>query len=161
MTAGLIAPCRWRNGIRGCTDRQSSLLIFWQTWAGFTNLGGCGFRPTFDFDTGVTSFNFDQLFTRNRFSGGDRVADANQLTVALTSRFNDLLTGAERARSVSGRCITTMTEVSLAGQGAQTRSESRWRVKCRSALANLEIRSSGLWDHRTETEEGRTSWSPF
>jgi len=112
-----------------------------------------------DFDTGVTSFNFDQLFTRNRFSGGDRVADANQLTVALTSRFNDLLTGAERARFSIGQVYYyDDLEVSLAGQGAQTRSESPLAGEMSlRPLANLEIRSSGLWDHRTgETEEGRT-----
>ncbi len=38
------------------------------------------------FDTGEFTFNFAQLFREDRFSGVDRVADANQLTVALTSR---------------------------------------------------------------------------
>ena len=56
-----------------------------------------------DFDTAIRSFSFDQLFERNRFSGGDRVGDSNQLTVALTSRFNDLVTGAERARFSIGQ----------------------------------------------------------
>jgi LPS-assembly protein len=39
------------------------------------------------FDTGLADFNFPQLFTENRFGGGDRFGDANQLTLALTSRF--------------------------------------------------------------------------
>ena len=38
------------------------------------------------FDTGALDFNFSQLFRENRFSGGDRINDANQLTLALTSR---------------------------------------------------------------------------
>jgi LPS-assembly protein len=38
------------------------------------------------FDTGLSDFNFAQLFTENRFSGNDRFGDANELTVALTSR---------------------------------------------------------------------------
>jgi len=38
------------------------------------------------FDTGVPDFNFTQLFSENRFSGGDRFGDANQLTLAGTSR---------------------------------------------------------------------------
>ena len=38
------------------------------------------------FDTGEYSFNFAQLFRDDRFSGPDRIGDANQLTVALTSR---------------------------------------------------------------------------
>ena len=39
------------------------------------------------FDTGLADFNFPQLFTENRFNGGDRFGDANQLTSAITSRF--------------------------------------------------------------------------
>jgi LPS-assembly protein len=38
------------------------------------------------FDTTLADFNYAQLFTENRFSGGDRFGDANQLTVAATSR---------------------------------------------------------------------------
>ncbi len=38
------------------------------------------------FDTALADFNYPQLFTENRFSGGDRFGDANQLTLALTSR---------------------------------------------------------------------------
>ncbi len=39
------------------------------------------------FDTTLADFNYPQLFSENRFVGGDRFGDANQLTVALTSRF--------------------------------------------------------------------------
>ncbi len=39
------------------------------------------------FDTGLADFNFAQLFSENRFGGGDRFGDANQLTAAATSRF--------------------------------------------------------------------------
>jgi LPS-assembly protein len=39
------------------------------------------------FDTALAEFNFPQLFTENRFSGGDRFGDANQATLAFTSRF--------------------------------------------------------------------------
>lgn len=38
------------------------------------------------FDTGALDFNFSQLFRENRFSGADRINDANQLTFALSSR---------------------------------------------------------------------------
>jgi len=38
------------------------------------------------FDTALADFNYAQLFTENRFVGGDRFGDANQATVALTSR---------------------------------------------------------------------------
>lgn len=52
--------------------------------------------PTFD--TGEFDFNFYQLFRENRFSGTDRIAQANQLTPALTSRFIDQEDGLERLR---------------------------------------------------------------
>jgi len=48
------------------------------------------------FDTGLADFNFAQIFTENRFSGYDRINDANQLTAAITTRFLDASTGAER-----------------------------------------------------------------
>ncbi len=38
------------------------------------------------FDTSHLDFNFNNLFRDNRFNGPDRVGDANQLTLALTSR---------------------------------------------------------------------------
>ncbi len=39
------------------------------------------------FDTGLADFSFPQLFTENRFGGGDRFGDANHLTAAMTTRF--------------------------------------------------------------------------
>lgn len=41
------------------------------------------------FDTAEMSFSFNQLFREDRFSGGDRIADADQVTAAITSRLLD------------------------------------------------------------------------
>src|SRR5581483_5019199 len=41
------------------------------------------------FDTAIDDYNFGQLFSENRYLGNDRVGDANQLTLALTSRLID------------------------------------------------------------------------
>ena len=49
------------------------------------------------FDTSESDLNYAQIFRENRFVGNDRVGDANQLTLALTSRFLET-TGAERLR---------------------------------------------------------------
>ena len=38
------------------------------------------------FDTGLADFSYAQIFSENRFAGGDRFGDANQLTLATTSR---------------------------------------------------------------------------
>ena len=45
------------------------------------------------FDTGVPDLHFDRLFADNRFVGGDRIGDANQVTLAVTSRFLDPASG--------------------------------------------------------------------
>jgi len=55
------------------------------------------------FDTALDDFNFSQLFTENRYVGNDRVGDANQLTIAVTSRLLDPSSGAERLRFAIGQ----------------------------------------------------------
>ncbi|MFI4962870.1 MAG: LPS-assembly protein LptD, partial [Legionellales bacterium] len=49
------------------------------------------------YDSGYMIFNMDQLFRTNRFSGYDRIGDANQLAYALTSRWLSEATGRQRA----------------------------------------------------------------
>ena len=56
-----------------------------------------------NFSTAESDFNFAQIFTDNIFIGGDRVADANQVTVAATSRFIEKDTGIERLRAAFGQ----------------------------------------------------------
>ncbi|KPQ29882.1 MAG: LPS-assembly protein [Marinobacter excellens HL-55] len=153
----------WDNGLY--FDRRSSLFDipynqtleprFYYAWAD----ADADQNDIPDFDSGLKSFRFDQLFQRDRFTGGDRVGDANQLTVALTSRFNDLLTGAERARVGIGQVhYFDDREVDLFGLGASDRSSSPLAGELvLNPIDNLEIRSSGLWDHDTgNTEEGRS-----
>lgn len=55
------------------------------------------------FDTGVSDFNFAQIFSENAYSGGDRISDANQLTVAVTSRIVDTASGEELLRGAIGQ----------------------------------------------------------
>ena len=50
------------------------------------------------FDSATDDFNFAHLFTPNRYLGSDRIGDANQITLAVTSRFLDPGTGAEKMR---------------------------------------------------------------
>lgn len=47
------------------------------------------------FDTGLRDFSFQQMFEDNRFSGADRMGDANQLTLAVTSRLLDPESGVQ------------------------------------------------------------------
>jgi LPS-assembly protein len=54
------------------------------------------------FDTTLADYNYAQLFTENRFVGGDRFGDANQLTAALTSRILQA-NGQEMLRATVGQ----------------------------------------------------------
>ena len=55
-----------------------------------------------NFDTSESTFSFARLYRENRFSGGDRIGDANQLTLGLTSRLLDEH-GAELVRASLGQ----------------------------------------------------------
>jgi LPS-assembly protein len=55
------------------------------------------------YDSGFMIFNMDQLFRTNRFSGFDRIGDANQLAYALTTRWLSEDTGIERANFSIGQ----------------------------------------------------------
>jgi LPS-assembly protein len=56
-----------------------------------------------NFTTAEADFNFAQIFTENRFVGGDRIGDANQITAAVTTRFIESATGLERFRAALGQ----------------------------------------------------------
>ena len=69
------------------------------------------------FDSGLADFNFAQIFSDNRYSGGDRIGDANQITTALSSRLIDPASGAELIRAMIGqRYYFTQQEVTLPGE---------------------------------------------
>ena len=55
------------------------------------------------FDTQLPTLDFGQLFTTNRFVGADRQSDANNLTLALTTRLLNADDGAERVSASIGQ----------------------------------------------------------
>lgn len=55
------------------------------------------------FDSGLADYNFAQIFAENRFSGNDRIGDANQLTAAITSRLIEADSGEEWLRGAVGQ----------------------------------------------------------
>ncbi len=55
------------------------------------------------FDSSMPDFNISQLFRDNRFNGQDRIGDANQITLALTSRLLDPVSGIEKLRASIGQ----------------------------------------------------------
>ena len=76
------------------------------------------------FDSSVVNLNFASLFSENLYVGGDRIADANQMTVGAVSRYIQTDTGAERLRLALGqRFYFTPQRVSL--PGVALRSDTR------------------------------------
>ena len=107
------------------------------------------------FDAGKLTFAYDQLYRDNRFTGIDRIGDANHLAVGITTRFVDRRTGRERLRASIGQ-IKYFKERRVTLSGApddddghgvsELAGEVSWRVTSR-------IRAQGtlVWD----TAEGQ------
>jgi LPS-assembly protein len=55
------------------------------------------------FDTALKDFNFSSIFSENKFSGPDRINDANQITVAAITRLIQPNSGAEVIRAALGQ----------------------------------------------------------
>lgn len=77
------------------------------------------------FDSAATDLSFTQLFTENQFAGSDRINDANQVTLALTTRLLEADTGLERLRATLGqRFYFDSQRVALPGTVASTRAST-------------------------------------
>lgn len=88
------------------------------------------------FDTTVTDQSLSRIFAENRYSGLDRVGDANQLTLAVTSRFYDEKSS-EELFSVTGgqRLNLTASRVLLQGFEAPTTSDSDFFANARGRIS--------------------------
>ncbi|GGY10019.1 LPS-assembly protein LptD [Paludibacterium paludis] len=73
-----------------------------------------------NFDSSENDIGFAQLFTENRFSGGDRINGANQVSAALTSSLINQDTGLETLRvAVGQRFYFRNDDISLSGAETQ------------------------------------------
>ncbi len=81
------------------------------------------------FDTQPLTFSWEQLFRDNRYSGGDRQADANQLTLAVSTRMIRQSDGFERFSASIGQ-IRYFREslVRLPGEPITEKGNSAWVV---------------------------------
>ena len=102
------------------------------------------------FDTTLADFNYPQLFTENRFVGGDRFGDANQATLAMTTRFlqND---GQEAFRATLGQRFYFHEERVALSPGAPLRLASESDV----------LASVGGRFNRSFTFDATTQYNPY
>jgi len=122
------------------------------------------------FDTTANEFNFQSLFYENRFNGVDRIGDADQLTMALTSRLLHRNSGKEALRASVGRIYyfrnrevqlnaaaqpNDMTQPDTAAQSniipTDRRSRSPWASELNLNLNNkVKFLASWVWDSEDE-----------
>lgn len=103
------------------------------------------------YDTSLPTFNFTQLFSSNRFSGIDRIGDANQISGALTSRILDEQ-GREKVSMSLGRIVYLADRqvqlVDTIGRETEKQSgllaEVNWRW-----TDSIEFKSVIEWDDQT------------
>ena len=106
-----------------------------------------------NFDSALADFNFAQLFSENVFVGGDRIAEANQVTAALVSRLLDPDTGAERLRAAIGqRYYNTPQRVTLPGGRSRTDESSDLLFALSGRLSRSWITDIAL-QHSTELKQ--------
>jgi LPS-assembly protein len=73
------------------------------------------------FDTGLPDMNLVELFRTNRYVGGDRIGDANQVALGMTTRLFNQSTGAQYLAATIGQIrYFTLPRVTLPDQITQT-----------------------------------------
>ncbi|MEQ8408930.1 MAG: LPS-assembly protein LptD [Gammaproteobacteria bacterium] len=110
------------------------------------------------FDTSELNFSFKQLFREDRFAGGDRIADADQATFALTTRlFSER--GEERARFSLGQIFyfadrrVTLTNPLQTWQPRYSGTSEESALAGEMALSlgdNWRLNSDVQWDQQAE-----------
>ncbi len=117
------------------------------------------------FDTTRYDFSFAQMFSEFPYSGHDRIADADQVTLALISRLIDPVNGAERLYGAIGqRHYFSDQEVALPGEALRVDR----RTDVLAALGGritptLSLNSAWQYDPRDRLTERFTvggSWRP-
>ncbi|HAF00762.1 MAG TPA: LPS-assembly protein LptD [Methylophilaceae bacterium] len=92
------------------------------------------------FDSGLSDLNLTTLFTENQFTGQDRINNANQISLGLTTRLIDRDTGIERiAATIGERFYFDDQKVTLPNQTASNRKTS-------DIVAGFTARLSSQWN---------------
>ena len=93
-----------------------------------------------DFDSAELTFSYRQLFRTTRFSGYDRLADADQLSLGVTSRLVDAKTGIEHVTASFGQVVN------FRDQRVRLKQSDAALTDKGSALAfALDLRASERW----------------
>jgi LPS-assembly protein len=112
------------------------------------------------FDTSLADFSSGQLFRENRFNGVDRLGDANQVTLGLTTRLSNTDTGLELAKLTVGQIYYFRDRsVVLPGGAVETSNYSPVIAELSGAMtAQLTYKANLFWDvDNQDVSRGRAS----
>lgn len=110
------------------------------------------------FDSSLYGFNHNQLFRNNRFSGNDLIGDANQLSLSLSSRLYNPISGNELFSATIGQIFYfSDRNVTLPTGTVETTDTSDIITEMSSTLDKLRLHASVQWD----TEKKRSSNENF
>jgi len=106
------------------------------------------------FDSSELTFSYSSLFRANRFTGRDRIGDANQLTLGMTSRTLATSSGYELFRASIGQILYFEDrDVQIQG-AAEDQSTSAYAGELSARLLpNWSGRASFQWDPQQEGEQ--------
>jgi LPS-assembly protein len=107
------------------------------------------------FDTRALTFSWGQLFRDNRYTGADRQTDANQLTMALTTRLIRQSDGKEKLSASIGQIkyfnpsrVTVPGEVTVGGGSSAWVADANWSVNDRWTIGG-----SYQWDPKFRRQD--------
>lgn len=103
------------------------------------------------FDSSENGLSYGQLFSENRFTGKDRIEDANRLSLSLTSRLQNQQNGREIFHASAGQIYHfDDRKVTLPGQAVQTGKRSELVLETGGQInERTNVNSTTLWDAST------------
>jgi len=104
------------------------------------------------FDTAIDDFNFAQLYSPNRYIGNDRIGDANQITVGLTSKLLDPATGGERLRVEVGERFYFVDQRVTLNEAPRSATSSDFLIGAEGRLSDVWA-LSGLMEYNFSSGE--------
>ena len=107
------------------------------------------------FDTSLSTFSSALLFRDNRFNGGDRIGDAKQLTLAISSRLINPETGDEFLRASIGQIRYFQDRRVSLNNVVETDNKSDLMAELAITINNWSLTSSTQWNtDNNQSERG-------
>ena len=105
------------------------------------------------FDTGIADLNMGTMFIENQYTGGDRINNANQLSMSLSSRMIDADTGEQRlAASIGQRFYFEDQKVGLPNEVLRLGASSDIVTAATARLVN-KWNIDAAWQYNTDSGE--------